>query len=225
MRAEIRLLIEEYKIDGGGLKNYSKTRWTTASDSVESVIHLEKVLKKIAEDNILTNDQINNIINQSKCANLGDCYLSLAKSAATIKKLPIHQQPEFRRYCFSIINKRFKEFDDDLYLLGYFLTPNFRKTIAKLCTFYNSNAKKELSYFANEMAEEELLKILKQTNSKTFEKTLKKEDFDKKILFNDYLESNSDSDSLSQKNNEENQTFEPEDYDWNPEDLLMADDD
>ncbi|RIB05042.1 hypothetical protein C2G38_2047931 [Gigaspora rosea] len=124
------------------------------------------------------------------------------------------------------------------------------------------------------MAEEELLKILKQTNSKTFEKTLKKEDFDKKILFNDYLESNSDSDSLSQsniktkedlvlflekgldlddrifiddlekfpddndsdndylsennepiENNKENQTFEPEDYDWNPEDLLMADDD
>ncbi|CAG8801070.1 980_t:CDS:1, partial [Gigaspora rosea] len=44
--AEIRSLIEQYKIDGGGLKNYSKTRWTTANDTVESVIHLEKVLKK-----------------------------------------------------------------------------------------------------------------------------------------------------------------------------------
>ncbi|CAG8808316.1 14319_t:CDS:2, partial [Dentiscutata erythropus] len=45
-KVEIRLLIEEYKIDEGGFKNYSKTRWTTTSDSVESVIHLEKVLKK-----------------------------------------------------------------------------------------------------------------------------------------------------------------------------------
>ncbi|CAG8762705.1 12216_t:CDS:2, partial [Gigaspora rosea] len=211
----------------------------------------------IVEDNILTNEQINNIINrytffnnlkilnfvllplkksilllESNCATLGDCYLSLAKSAAAIKKLPIYQQAEFRRYCFNIINKRFKEFDDDLYLLGYFLTPNFRigtiwqklnnnrtsgdiiaahlQTIAKLCTFYNS----------------ELLKILKQTNIKTFEKTLKKEGFDKeKLLLNDDLESNLDLDSLSEKNNEKNQNFEPEDYDWNPEDLLMDGDD
>ncbi|RIB29784.1 hypothetical protein C2G38_2027416 [Gigaspora rosea] len=125
------------------------------------------------------------------------------------------------------------------------------------------------------MTEEELLKILKQTNIKTFEKTLKKEGFDKeKLLLNDDLESNLDLDSLSEsnintkenlilflekgldlddqifiddlekfpddndsdndylsendetiENNEKNQNFEPEDYDWNPEDLLMDGDD
>ncbi|CAG8815882.1 3643_t:CDS:2, partial [Cetraspora pellucida] len=45
-RAELRSLIETMNIVGEGLKNYSKTRWTTASDSIESILHLEKVLKK-----------------------------------------------------------------------------------------------------------------------------------------------------------------------------------
>ncbi|CAG8635539.1 27338_t:CDS:2, partial [Racocetra persica] len=44
--AELRLLIEQMNISGGVLKNYSKTRWTTASETIESILNLEKVLKK-----------------------------------------------------------------------------------------------------------------------------------------------------------------------------------
>ncbi|CAG8791895.1 9549_t:CDS:2, partial [Cetraspora pellucida] len=44
--AELRLLIEKINIIGEGLKNYSKTRWTTASETIESILHLEIVLKK-----------------------------------------------------------------------------------------------------------------------------------------------------------------------------------
>ncbi|CAG8824548.1 17979_t:CDS:2, partial [Cetraspora pellucida] len=44
--AELRSLIETINIVGGGLKNYLKTRWTTASNSIENILHLEKVLKK-----------------------------------------------------------------------------------------------------------------------------------------------------------------------------------
>ncbi|CAG8786753.1 16838_t:CDS:2, partial [Racocetra fulgida] len=43
---QLRLLIEQMNITGGSLKNYSKTRWTTASETIESVLNLEKVLKK-----------------------------------------------------------------------------------------------------------------------------------------------------------------------------------
>ncbi|CAG8692034.1 15804_t:CDS:2, partial [Dentiscutata heterogama] len=74
--------------------------------------------------------------------------------------------------------------------------------------------------------------ILKQTNIKTFEKTLKREGFDKeKLLFTDDLESTSSSDSSSEKNDEttnnnnEINQIDEQDYNWNPEDLLMADDD
>ncbi|KAF0447714.1 hypothetical protein F8M41_002751 [Gigaspora margarita] len=73
--------------------------------------------------------------------------------------------------------------------------------MAKLSIFYNSNTKKELLYFANEIREKELLEILKQTNIKLFEKTFKKKEFDKEILFlTDDLESTSSSDSLSKSN-------------------------
>ncbi|RIB04673.1 hypothetical protein C2G38_2148909 [Gigaspora rosea] len=277
--AELRNLIEKYNIIGGSLKNYSKTRCTTA---------------------------------KSKNATLGDCFLSLAKTSATIKKLPIHQYSEFRNYCYNVLNKRFKEFDDDLYILGYFLTPNYRnigfksgqfsriikivgsiskkfgndeadsniltahlrlykenkypynesyvpgvdipiiwwnsidaepnylrelaliilsivpnsascerkfslltwltsnkriqlntqklETIAKLCTYYNSNAKKELSYFANNMDEKQLLEILNQTNIENFKEVLEREDVDEdELLLFDNLELNESSFSIKTK--------------------------
>ncbi|RIB24338.1 ribonuclease H-like domain-containing protein [Gigaspora rosea] len=290
--AEIRLLIEQYKIDGGGLKNYSKTRWTTASDTIE----------------------------KSNCATLGDCYLSLAKSAAAIKKLPIYQQNEFHRYCFNVINNRFKEFDKDLYLLGYFLTPNFRNLGFKKGQFsriilivgaiwqklnnnHTSGHDTPLLWWNSLEPEPTYLQVIAlkilaiTSNSASCERnfslftwltgnkriqlstekleTIAKLCFDKEILLlDDDLESNLDSDSLSKsniktkknlvlflekgldlddqifiddlekfpddndsdnnylsennetiENNETNQTLEPEDYDWNPEDLLMADDD
>ncbi|CAG8562467.1 20948_t:CDS:2 [Dentiscutata erythropus] len=324
------------KISGGTLKNYSKTRWTTASETIESVLNLEKVLKKIVEDNILTNDQIN----KSNNTTLGDCFLSLAKTSATIKKLLIQQYAKFRQYCINILNKRFEEFDNDLYLLGYFLMPNFRsnsiwlkfgntcesgniliahlqlykekkylydkvyiqghdipiiwwnsiepepeylqelalkilaivpnsvscernfslltwltgnkrtqidiqnlESIAKLCTYYNSNAKKELSYFANEITEDEVLKILNQTNINTFEERLEKEGFDKDQLLlinnidvnethtttkenlNLLLETNEILENINEETNQILEQDNYDDYDWDPKDFINSDDD
>ncbi|CAJ0837947.1 13555_t:CDS:2, partial [Entrophospora sp. SA101] len=51
-------LIKENKINGGGIKMYCKTCWTTASESVESVIRLEPVLEEItSQHNHLLNDK------------------------------------------------------------------------------------------------------------------------------------------------------------------------
>ncbi|CAJ0832136.1 15470_t:CDS:2, partial [Entrophospora sp. SA101] len=56
-------LIKENKINGGGIKMYCKTRWTTASESVESVIRLEPVLEEItSQHNYLLNDKVKHII-------------------------------------------------------------------------------------------------------------------------------------------------------------------
>lgn len=59
-------------------------------------------------------------------ATLGDCFVGLAKTAAAIKKLPSRRYVQFQTHCIEILNTRFDEFDDDLYLLCYFLIPNFR---------------------------------------------------------------------------------------------------
>jgi len=42
----MRTLIEAKNLIGGSLKSYCKTRWTTASECVESVLRLELILKE-----------------------------------------------------------------------------------------------------------------------------------------------------------------------------------
>lgn len=59
-------------------------------------------------------------------ADLSDCYLELAHISLAIKKLPRQFNSEFRNYCIERINARFSEFDDDDYLLAFFLNPLFR---------------------------------------------------------------------------------------------------
>jgi len=104
--SKLAQLIKEKGINGGGLKLYCKTRWTTASESVNSVINLESVLEAFvtnyhqsttASDRIKTIIQSRNFFSdlrvlsfvleplrkavlalESRSATLADCFLSLA---------------------------------------------------------------------------------------------------------------------------------------------------
>ena len=62
---------------------------------------------------------------ERRTADLSGCYLGLAHISLAIKKLPQFNS-EFRNYCIEKINERFHEFDDDIYLLTFFLNPLFR---------------------------------------------------------------------------------------------------
>jgi len=160
--AKLVQIIKERGISGGGLKLYCKTRWTTAGDSVNSVVNLESALEEMANnhDCLLTNDKIKRIIQsrdffsnlrvlafvldplrkavlslESKTATLSDCFLSLARLAATLKKLPSSFNPAFRNHCVGVINRRYDEFDEDIYLACFFLDPRFRGAPLKDCAF------------------------------------------------------------------------------------------
>src|SRR6185369_3199253 len=50
-------MINASGIDGGGLKSYCKTRWTTSSESVNSVIRLKVILQDVS---IIKNKQLSN---------------------------------------------------------------------------------------------------------------------------------------------------------------------
>ena len=63
---------------------------------------------------------------ERRTADLSDCYLGLARIAFAIKRLPRQFNSVFRNYCIEKINQRFDEFDDDNYLLTFFLNPSFR---------------------------------------------------------------------------------------------------
>ncbi|PKC50678.1 hypothetical protein RhiirA1_485631 [Rhizophagus irregularis] len=75
-QAGIRLtqLIKENSIHRGGMKLYCKTHWTTASESVDSIIRLEPVLEQIATNNPLRKAVL---ALEFQSVTLGDCFLSL----------------------------------------------------------------------------------------------------------------------------------------------------
>ena len=66
---------------------------------------------------------------------LEDCFFYLARLGAAIKKLPKRYNVSFYNHCIKKMNSRFEEFDDDKYLLAFFLTPYFRGI---LCTLFIS---------------------------------------------------------------------------------------
>ena len=121
--SKLAQLIKEKRINGGGLKLYCKTRWTTASESVNSVINLESALEEFVTNyhqSTTANDRITTIIRsqnffsdlrvlsfileplrkavlalESKSATLADCFLSLARLVAALKNYHNHSIPHF----------------------------------------------------------------------------------------------------------------------------------
>ena len=153
-------LIKEKGIVGGELKLYCKMRWTTASESVNSVINLQQILEEIVADDRLTNENIVRIIQsrnffsdirilafvleplrkavlalEARAATLADCFLSLVRLAAVLNKLPRSFNTSFRNHCVKVINERFNEFDDDKYITCFFLDPRFRSAALKKISF------------------------------------------------------------------------------------------
>ncbi|CAG8781221.1 1271_t:CDS:2, partial [Racocetra fulgida] len=145
-------LIEQLII-GGGLKSSYKSRWSTAWDCTDSILRCELIIKaaidnhpklfkkteiiKIISDRQfwINVEQLHKVLEapkqaitsvESKTATLASIFVDLLKMANAIKKLPSIQNLEFKRLCINIYNRRWAEFDIDLFLLGYFFHPYFR---------------------------------------------------------------------------------------------------
>jgi hypothetical protein len=65
---------------------------------------------------------------EARKATLADCFLSLIRLAAVMKSLPRSFNKSFRNHCHQVMNERFNEFEDDKFLLCFFLLPQFRGT-------------------------------------------------------------------------------------------------
>lgn len=159
--SKLSQLIKEKGINGGGLKLYCKTRWTTASESVNSVINLEPALEAFVTNyHQSANEKVTTIIRsrnffsdlrvllfvldplrkavlalESRSATLADCFLSLARLAAVLKKLPRSFNHAFRNHCIRVIKQRYEEFDDDNYITCFFLDPRYRHAPLKKAAF------------------------------------------------------------------------------------------
>jgi hypothetical protein len=140
------------KIDGGNLKTYCETRWTSMYETANSVSRLQTALEYVLSNHYdeITNKVIRRLIRNSEffanvnrltevlkpiktaitllesaSINLSDCFIQLILLANAIKKKS-WEKSEFHQHCIETFNKRWASFDPNLYILAYFLHPGFR---------------------------------------------------------------------------------------------------
>ena len=61
-----------------------------------------------------------------KTTSLADCFVELIKLSQKIKTLPFVSDYEFKHKCIELFNKRWEQFDFDLYMLAYLLHLKYR---------------------------------------------------------------------------------------------------
>ncbi|CAG8664331.1 9144_t:CDS:2 [Dentiscutata erythropus] len=150
---------------GGNLKSPTKTRWSTAWDFCESILCNEANIKSVLEQQpqifirasavkSLINDrqfwidveQLRNILGPVKRAVknvefrttiLADIFFELVKMAIAIQETSVLYNSQFRYDCIAIYNKRWKEFDFELYLLSFFLHPTYRGDFLEVGIYKN----------------------------------------------------------------------------------------
>ncbi|PKY29434.1 hypothetical protein RhiirB3_446061 [Rhizophagus irregularis] len=158
-------LLNTMNIKGGVIMLYCKTRWMTAYKSIDDV------LRAANYSDLLTNDKIKPIIclwnffNELKV--LGFVLNLLYKTVLALERK--EADLKFCNYCIEKINACFNEFDDNDYLLAFFLNPLFQAEPLKQgiwisnasykLAFYEKDVKKILQKFSNN----ELNNIINET--------------------------------------------------------------
>ena len=74
-----------------------------------------------------------------RTANLSNCYFRLACISATMKKLSYQINQEFQNHCIKTNNNQFQEFDEDSYLLAFFLNLLYRSKLFFYFVFKNTH--------------------------------------------------------------------------------------
>ncbi|UZO14852.1 uncharacterized protein OCT59_006296 [Rhizophagus irregularis] len=96
---------------------------------------------------------------------LADVFIELVKMAIAVQDIPAPLNDQFRRDCIAIYNKRWKQFDTDLYLLAYFFHPTYRGDSLTHNTFKKVVLRKALEIWKQTGGGETSAKILKSQMS------------------------------------------------------------
>jgi hypothetical protein len=75
---------------------------------------------------------------EAKNTNLHSCFLQLVQLALAIRNLPVGLNQNFREECVLAFNKRWQQFDFDLYMLAYFFHPKYRGIKFKFICYINT---------------------------------------------------------------------------------------
>ncbi|GES85567.1 ribonuclease H-like domain-containing protein [Rhizophagus clarus] len=145
--------IKSKNIEGGGLKTYVETRWMTVYECIHSVWRLKDALQHVLEnhEHKISNQAIKTILKKQgffddvrviseilkpikkailmlerTYTTLADCYLYLLRIATFFKQMPMNDYRSLKNSCIKAFNERYKEFDEDIYLLAFFLHPQYK---------------------------------------------------------------------------------------------------
>ncbi|RGB22290.1 hypothetical protein C1646_776347 [Rhizophagus diaphanus] len=178
--AKFQELLNTINIKDSVIVLYCKTRWMTVYKSIDDILRVKAVLENMAANHsdLLTNDKnelkvLGFILNplckvvlalERREADLSDCYLELVQISLAIKKLLRQFYSEFRNYYIKKINARFNEFDDNDYLLAFFLNSLFQKDQIFI-DYKDEEYEKRDSEITTEMAERET--EITETETKT----------------------------------------------------------
>ncbi|CAG8834867.1 26045_t:CDS:2, partial [Gigaspora margarita] len=125
IRSTLKILAKENLIEGGGLKQWIDTHWHTIYNSILTL--------------------------ESRDCSLANCFIDLACLGAAIRGLPENDYRNFCQQAIAIYNRRFAKFDDDAYILCFFLHPGytvwaqetFRRIFLVVDNFYEKMGKKQ----------------------------------------------------------------------------------
>ncbi len=85
---------------------------------------------------------------EARSASLADCFLGLVRLSAAIKKIPHHANISFYNHCVTKTNSRFDEFNDDKYILSFFLHPLYRGMYFNYAMTFISKFTNLISYYS-----------------------------------------------------------------------------
>ncbi|CAB4480722.1 unnamed protein product [Rhizophagus irregularis] len=125
-----KALLEKYtkdlKIEGGGLKSWVETQWTTMFESADSIWRLKLALEKIPH--YLLDPLKKTVLSvEASNTNYADCFIALIRLANAIKQIPVERDlVGFRNYAIDSINRRWESFDNMPFILTYFLHPGYQ---------------------------------------------------------------------------------------------------
>ncbi|CAG8830084.1 33530_t:CDS:2, partial [Racocetra persica] len=76
---------------------------------------------------------------ESKSTTLADVYIKLVQLASAIHCIPLETDHiEFRKICIQIYNRRWDEFDFEIFKLGYFFHPKYRVIVKAAINIWKS---------------------------------------------------------------------------------------
>ncbi|PKK59021.1 hypothetical protein RhiirC2_720104 [Rhizophagus irregularis] len=115
----------------------------TLLESETSCVNIHIINELSADNNFTIGEHLSNIIeevinkveakkfvaivsdNGSNVA-AAHCYLYLLRIAIFFKQMPMNDYRSLKNSCIKAFNERYKEFDEDIYLLAFFLHPQYK---------------------------------------------------------------------------------------------------